>query len=253
MLSYRIITALVALPGFLIVGYLGGVYLKALTALMALIGFYELYRMFLTKELKLYVPLAYVLLLLGFFDLVSREILPYFFFIATGIYYLVQHQKHSVLEFFYTYTSLMYVFLFIFIYEIRSTPLGFRLFLFYFLLIWANDTFAYFVGKKFGRRKIAPALSPKKSVEGALGGLLGALFIAFLYGRFVLGSLTLLPLAFVTALIAQAGDFLESAIKRFAGVKDSGEILPGHGGILDRFDGVLLSAPVFYYLYLLFN
>ncbi|GAV23468.1 phosphatidate cytidylyltransferase [Carboxydothermus pertinax] len=254
MLANRILTAIVAIPVFLAAGYYGGLYLKVLTGALALFGFFEINRMFAQKDIRLFTPLAYILLVFGFAGLMPIESLPYLFLTVTGIYFVIKYNKHNILEFFYTYTSLLYVFLFIFIYEIRETSAGFWLFLYYFLLIWANDTFAYFIGKKYGRRKIAPNLSPNKSIAGALGGFLGALLVSIIYGKYFLPTmyLTLLPLAFITIFVAQLGDFLESAIKRYAEVKDSGVILPGHGGVLDRFDGVLLSAPVFYYLFLTF-
>lgn len=112
---------------------------------------------------------------------------------------------------------------------------------------WLCDTAAYFAGLKWGRRRLAPALSPKKSVEGALAGLAagaaaGALLTPWLGWLPLAGALAGL---FIAA-VAQAGDLWESALKRAAGVKDSGRLLPGHGGILDRFDALLLALPAAY-------
>ncbi|MGE5507384.1 MAG: phosphatidate cytidylyltransferase [Chitinophagales bacterium] len=118
-----------------------------------------------------------------------------------------------------------------------------------FMLIWADDILAYFVGVNLGKHRLAPQVSPKKSLEGSLGGIAGAVIVALLIrNRLGLG----IPQAAVTglavAVAGQAGDLVESALKRESGVKDSGRLLPGHGGLLDRFDSSLLAFPVLYVL-----
>jgi len=220
--------------------------------LLMFLGYFELTKMFLKKNIKMFLPLAAVLLILTLSNFFTSEILPYMFFGTMGIFYILKHREYELLDLIYSLFGLFYVYFFSFIAQLRQ--FGFDLFLYYFLIIWANDTFAYFVGKIMGKHKIAPNLSPKKSMEGAIGGIVGALIIGYL-GKYWLNgfTLSLLPGVLITAVVAQIGDFLESAIKRFAGVKDSGEILPGHGGILDRFDGVLLSAPFFYYYFNIFT
>ncbi len=114
---------------------------------------------------------------------------------------------------------------------------------------WATDTAAYFTGSTVGRRKLCPDLSPGKTVEGAVGGLAGAVIVGGLGGVYLAGLSALAAVAFglVTGLAAQVGDLAESALKRFCGVKDAGRLLPGHGGVLDRLDSLLFSAPVAYY------
>lgn len=119
-----------------------------------------------------------------------------------------------------------------------------------FLLTWVNDTLAYFVGLSIGKIRLAPAISPRKTVEGMLGGILGTEVAALLVNQFwlhwPLWQIGFLGLAL--AVMAQLGDLVESAFKREAGIKDSGWVLPGHGGILDRFDGLLLVSPLVYLL-----
>jgi phosphatidate cytidylyltransferase len=118
---------------------------------------------------------------------------------------------------------------------------GLELLLWTFLVTWSTDIGAYFAGRRFGRRKLAPSISPGKTVEGLYGGIAAATLIG---GAWVLGTglgLPLLALAPILAAAAQAGDLFESSLKRRAGVKDSGNWLPGHGGVLDRLDGL---APV---------
>jgi phosphatidate cytidylyltransferase len=116
-------------------------------------------------------------------------------------------------------------------------------------IIWAGDSLAYYGGRAFGRHPLAPVVSPKKTVEGAVAGLVGSVLAAILIGIRLLGQ-SLLPMAVAGLLIGgvgQIGDLSESALKRSAGVKDSSSILPGHGGILDRLDSLLFAAPIFYW------
>lgn len=119
-----------------------------------------------------------------------------------------------------------------------------------FMLVWCADSGAYFVGRKFGRRKMAPNVSPNKSVEGLVGGLLTGLTVVIAISLFNLNLSGLVLLAFVvlsgiTILSSVLGDLFESMLKRRANVKDSGTILPGHGGILDRIDSLLSATPIF--------
>ena len=118
-----------------------------------------------------------------------------------------------------------------------------------FICTWSSDTFAYFVGVAIGSHKLASSISPKKTVEGFIGGVLGTMAMAVLIGHvcFNFPFVEMAILGFILAIVATLGDLVESVIKRFAGVKDSGILLPGHGGMLDRFDSILFTAPVFYY------
>lgn len=118
------------------------------------------------------------------------------------------------------------------------------------LCIWSCDTFAYFIGATLGKHKLSPNASPNKTVEGFVGGILGAVAVAFLYHHFFFRSAQLehlLVVAAFVALIGQMGDLAESLFKRDAQVKDISKIIPGHGGILDRFDSLLFISPVVYY------
>lgn len=119
---------------------------------------------------------------------------------------------------------------------------GFDLLLWVFIVTWATDIGAYLVGRRFGRRKLAPALSPGKTIEGLVGGVVCAALLGGAWALYAKLGVALLPLAPVLALAAQAGDLFESGMKRRAGVKDSGAWLPGHGGLLDRLDGLVPVA-----------
>ena len=116
-------------------------------------------------------------------------------------------------------------------------------------LVWAADSGAYFAGRMFGRRKLAVSISPNKTVEGAAGGLLAGVVVALCFGLLAGAGAAQLPAVALVAAVAVAasivGDLIESLLKRQAGVKDSGHLIPGHGGVLDRVDGVLAALPVF--------
>ena len=122
-----------------------------------------------------------------------------------------------------------------------------------FACTWASDTFAYFVGSAFGSHKLAPSISPGKTVEGFLGAIVGTVLTAVIVGTIIFG-LPLIKMAvagFILAITATLGDLTESVLKRFVNLKESGIFLPGHGSVLDRFDSLLFTAPVFYYFAIL--
>jgi phosphatidate cytidylyltransferase len=148
--------------------------------------------------------------------------------------------------------GLVYMVLFLsFVPKIHSMPHGPWLLLFLLLLVWLGDTSAYYGGKLLGRRKLSPNVSPGKTLEGAATALASALILAVVYGPLVLDHLApwkLVVIAFLVSPVAQAGDLLESLMKRAYQVKDSGGLIPGHGGVFDRFDSLILAAPFFYFL-----
>jgi phosphatidate cytidylyltransferase len=126
------------------------------------------------------------------------------------------------------------------------------LLLFTLIIVWTSDTAAYFVGRSIGRHPMAPHLSPKKTWEGTVAGFLGSMVIAFAFTPWVNVPLVhLLGMAAVGNVAGQVGDLLESGYKRSAGIKDSGSLLPGHGGVLDRIDALILAIPVVWYYWIL--
>jgi phosphatidate cytidylyltransferase len=124
-----------------------------------------------------------------------------------------------------------------------------------FILIWVNDSFAYVVGKTLGHTKLYPAVSPKKTVEGSIGGLIFTLVAAYIMAKYedIVNPTQWVILAGVIVLTGSLGDLVESKLKRQAGVKDSGAILPGHGGMLDRLDSLIFAAPFAYLTLMLFS
>ena len=167
--------------------------------------------------------------------------------------WILRKGKNKIIPFIYVLTPFFIVQLFGFTdhnypeIEFDSSPI-----LILFLLTWIFDSFAYIIGSKFGKNKIMPKISPKKSWEGFIGGtvstVLSVYFINQFFDSFTINFLILLAL--IVPFTATAGDFIESHYKREAGVKDSGNLIPGHGGFLDRMDAMLISIPV---LYLLIN
>ncbi|HBL56976.1 MAG TPA: hypothetical protein EYM80_12555 [Deltaproteobacteria bacterium] len=133
---------------------------------------------------------------------------------------------------------------------IKALPEGTALLFYLLLVISFSDIFAYFGGKRFGKSLLAPNISPKKTWEGSFSGVVGGGLVGAVFGELTMSMFWLygLILAMLLAVVGQLGDLVESKIKRLCNVKDSGTLLPGHGGILDRIDGHMLAAPVFYYL-----
>lgn len=118
-----------------------------------------------------------------------------------------------------------------------------------FIGTWASDSFAYFAGRAMGKQPLAPDISPKKTVEGFVGAVIGTTLLIFVIGHFFFGFNLLLmtPLGIALAIFGALGDLVESTLKRYTKIKDSGNLIPGHGGVLDRFDSVMFNAPIVYY------
>jgi phosphatidate cytidylyltransferase len=122
------------------------------------------------------------------------------------------------------------------------------------ILIWSNDTFAYLVGKNFGKTKLLPLVSPKKTVEGFFGGMFFTIVSGILLAKFYIGANILyiwIIIAIIVSVFSTLGDLIESKFKRVAGIKDSGKIMPGHGGILDRLDSIIFVIPFINLFYLI--
>jgi phosphatidate cytidylyltransferase len=180
------------------------------------------------------------------------NILPFVILPLINLFYHPEKIIHSYTS---TFSGLIYVYLplslipFISFYKIEY---NYEILIGIFAILWTYDSFAYLSGILFGRHKIYPKVSPKKSWEGLIGGLLFALGISWGISHLlsILSLQNWIIIALIIVIAGTIGDFFESALKREAGIKDSGQIMPGHGGILDRFDSILFSIP-FIYLYLL--
>jgi phosphatidate cytidylyltransferase len=124
-----------------------------------------------------------------------------------------------------------------------------------FILVWTNDTFAYLVGKGVGKRKLMEKISPKKTIEGFFGGMAGALLASFIFFKFtsIYNLIFWLFLALLVSVLGTIGDLIQSKFKRLAGVKDSGNIMPGHGGVYDRLDSIIFASPFIYLFIIIIN
>lgn len=197
-----------------------------------------------------------------FFESEETNLFIGLFSVITGIYllYFIFTTKVPTFSTIQKYILLLGYLVFSFI-IITKIPLGLngynpKILFGIFILIWTNDTFAYLVGKNFGKRKLFPSISPKKTIEGFLGGLIftviAGYFIATLFIQAKIVYIWLI-IAIIVSIYSTLGDLVESKFKRLANVKDSGTIMPGHGGILDRLDSIIFVSPFIYMFFLILN
>lgn len=261
-MAKRVITSLVGLPiliGFVI---LGGFWLRVALLVLSLVGLFEFYRALSGKFLPIHVSgfLFSVLYFLLIVSTVAGDLGHVFLIAAIAAFILVTqamlvifYQKIEFKDCLITICGFFYVsFLFSFIYYVRDYSVYFVWLIF--TSASASDTFAYLVGRKFGHHNLSGTPSPGKTWEGCLGGITGAALVGFLYG-YILYSfvgidhpivLRATAVSVMGAIFSQFGDLFASAIKRSVGIKDFGKVLPGHGGVLDRFDSIIVAAPVVY-------
>jgi phosphatidate cytidylyltransferase len=180
-------------------------------------------------------------------------VLLIFVFGAAGIGLATRWALHEVLPAIAISSAALLFIVLPFSYLVRLNEIsivGRQLVLFTLCLVWAGDILAYFVGKGLGRVPMAPALSPKKTWEGALGNMLASLLVGVFFAKWLqVDALSMLVIAGVANIAGQMGDLIESAYKRGAAVKDSSNLLPGHGGVLDRIDSLILASPVVWAAY----
>ncbi len=271
-LPKRVLFALVGAPVTIGLIYLGGWILAAALGGIAAIGAWELYRM--AREaghepmenagivLAAIIPLLVHATYLGVFRATVTIAALFFLALTAGVIWARGTQRKPLVSLAITVVGVVYPALVTYMYPIRyhdyaiDARAGTLLLMLPIALTWATDTGAYFVGRSMGRHKLIPSVSPAKTVEGAVGGIAIALLAAWLYVAFLLrpfAQLTMLPagltvFAIIISCVGQIGDLAESLFKRDAGVKDSSKLLPGHGGILDRFDSLLFVLPVAYVL-----
>ena len=233
------------------------------TCIISLIGLFEFYRVLGIEKANLgiigyiFTILYYLQLEFDFLKKAHNTALFIIFMIVLLIFYVISYPKFNSEKAFGAFFGFFYVAVMLsFIYLTRQMPHGEYLVWLIFLCSWGCDTCAYCVGKLFGKHKMTPVLSPHKSVEGGIGGVVGAIILTFIYlmvlqSRMHIRTLDVVLLSLsagVGAVISMFGDLAASAIKRNYEIKDYGKIIPGHGGIMDRFDSVIITAPIIYYL-----
>lgn len=260
MLLTRVISAVLLGPLLLYIVYKGGVFLLFVTAVLALLALHELFEMVSGLSLQAWKISGYVggvILVLGAYFEQGRFLffLLAFWLIYCLVFFVFSYPQQRIEDLGFNFLAVSYVvLLFSHIILLRGLNQGIYLTFLAIGLTWATDTGAYFVGRALGRHKLAPLVSPNKTVEGAIGGILVAVAAALAAARLLpdksLSAGIMFVLAIAVGISAQLGDLVESALKRFAGVKDSGWLIPGHGGVLDRFDSILFSIPAVYYIFM---
>jgi len=262
-MKQRIITAVAAAAVFLPIVIFGGWPFIAMVYLIASIALYEALKM---RKLKLFSVSGIISLILLWIFMVPEQYQSIFdslnyakselFLMGVLLfltYTVITKNRFTFEDVAFSILSVLYVGLgFFFFIETREVSLTY---VFYSLfMIWATDSGAYFIGRAFGKHKLWPEISPNKTTEGFFGGVLSALIVAVLFSVFADMEVSAILLIAATAFLSvfgQIGDLVESAMKRHYNVKDSGNILPGHGGMLDRFDSLLFVWPLIHLFHLL--
>lgn len=268
MLAKRILTGIVGGAFTIFVIYEGNWLFFLMMALLAIVAWYEYGN--LVRKLKVQPAdkfgVLWLVAMLGVYWYGSTKlmlllglVLLFWLFLRTVFF----HQKIKPIDSAYTLYGLLYIGAgFLAMLALRSgsvtsfmtdsfdgvmlEPARFFVFLLIFST-WASDTFAFFVGKALGRVKLCPSISPGKTREGAIGGFIGTIVVALIFSLiFKFSLLHALAIGVLIGILAPLGDLVESVLKRVCGVKDSGNIIPGHGGVLDRFDSLLFAAPALY-------
>lgn len=256
----RLLTAIVSLVIFIPFMIIGGLGFELLVTGIAILTLQELLNMMGKKLNSLEGALAIlsmlaILLPSHYFGVLPQEIdqlVLYYASIVVMMFFMICRPERLDFE---VLGSLSLAALYVgrgYHFMLETRALGIIPLFYVLMIIWGNDTFAYIVGKNFGKRKLAPKISPNKTIEGSVGGIIGAIVLSSLvlliFRPLDISIVQNLLLVTFVGLVGQVGDLAESAIKRHYGVKDSGNILPGHGGMLDRFDNMLLTLPMFYFI-----
>ncbi len=255
----RVLSALIAIPLLLIVVITSGLVLKLAVGVVAILGLNEFYNAFENVNIKASKIVGLVSVLIMFiFTLkdINPNYIMAWFFISTllALFYGLSKKTEEVWASVITIFGIIYV-VFSFYHIVFISNLGqfSNLIWLIFIAAWATDTFAYFTGYFFGKKKLCPTISPKKTVEGAVGGIIGSIVISLIFMKFIYPDLLIhgVIIGFLGSIVGQMGDLTASSFKRYVGIKDYGKIMPGHGGVLDRFDSILFTAPLVYYYILL--
>ena len=257
MFKTRLISGILLVIAALLTIISGGYVLFFTLLCISLIGMQELYKAMGIHEDRtglleivgyLGAVLYYISLLLGFESYGLMAVLVSL--ILVMFVYVFTYPKYHANQVMAAFFGVVYVAVMLsFSLMTRNLPDGKFIVWLIFLCSWGCDTCAYCVGMLIGKHKMAPVLSPKKSVEGGVGGVVGAALLGVIYAAATQGPMVeYAVICGIGALISMVGDLAASAIKRNQGIKDYGKLIPGHGGILDRFDSVIFTAPVIYYL-----
>ncbi len=267
MFMKRLFSSVVLILLALITLLQGGFLLTGILLFISLVAYYELCRACkvcedgkrMTALLVVgYVGIIFYYVVLTFTENISFSLLCILFVMVAYMFvYVFSFPTYKASTIMAAFFSFVYApVMFSFIYLVRELPSGIYIVWMIFISSWICDTCAYITGMLFGKHRLAPRLSPKKSVEGAIGGIAGSALVGGLYAHFIVErviaeqgmTLIFIIISAIGAIISQIGDLAASAIKRDHTIKDYGYLIPGHGGIMDRFDSVIFTAPMIYAL-----
>ncbi len=259
MFTTRLISGIILVVLALLIVGAGGSILFAVNGAISMVGLFELYRVLKIEK----TPLAVIgyLACAAYYGLIWFDGHEYVTLMAIAVlmclmsFYVFTFPKYKTEEVTAAFFGVFYVAVMLsYLYQVRQMPGGLYLVWLIFFSSWGCDTCAYCAGKLFGKHKMTPILSPKKTIEGAIGGMAGSAVLGYVYAMLLEHRMLELNnpcmacalACAVAALISQIGDLAASAIKRNHQVKDYGHLIPGHGGILDRFDSMIFTAPAIY-------
>lgn len=259
MFTTRLISGIILVVLALLIVGAGGSILFAVNGAISMVGLFELYRVLKIEK----TPLSAIgyLACAAYYGLIWFDGHEYVTLMAIAVlmclmsFYVFTFPKYKTEEVTVAFFGVFYVAVMLsYLYQVRQMPGGLYLVWLIFFSSWGCDTCAYCAGKLFGKHKMTPILSPKKTIEGAIGGVAGSAALGYVYGMLLEHRMLDLSnpcmacalACAVAALISQIGDLAASAIKRNHQVKDYGHLIPGHGGILDRFDSMIFTAPAIY-------
>lgn len=277
-LKKRIIVGLIGIPLGLLVIYIGGLVFNILILVVCLMALFEFYKI---AEKKQYSPNWSLGVVLGCGTIIPYSIfifhneipliedmlfgiqvavgvgLAYLIvFLLTPVFLLFDKKENYLARIGVVFTGFFYITLpFFCLVLLRNLEHGFYYTILTFVSIWICDMAAYFVGSKFGKHRLAPNISPKKSVEGAIAGFITSATFFIITSNYLIEISLILSilLGVIIGILGQIGDLIESKLKRDAGVKDSSNLIPGHGGILDRFDSIIFVVPFVYIIIIFFT
>ena len=259
----RVATTIIGLPIVILLFIFGNKYIiDVLFSIVTIISLYEYFNAF-KENAKPIKWLGYVTaILISFIHIIPSEYILKVIAMAIPtiiiilfLHIITSNLKTTLYDVMITLFGICYVAVFILflpiIYGMNNGKINI---LYIFIIAWGTDTFAYLIGKKFGNHKFSE-ISPKKSIEGCIGGIIGAILLSLIYTYIVnnyigmnISYISIALIAFILSIISQIGDFSASCIKRYVKIKDYGNLIPGHGGMLDRIDSVIFIAPFAYLL-----
>ena len=249
-----VLSGLIMLPLLLIL-YFGGYVLFAACLLIGIMGVREFYNGFRQMDVKpsfgIAVVMAVALYVLNFIGVRYEGYMLWFFVtVLVSLLYLFNIENRKLEDAMSTITGIFYVVFFSFHVTLvdQAGPYSNMIWLIV-LTAFGTDVMAYFTGFLLGRHKLCPKISPKKTIEGSVGGIIGSIILSGLFGYFFMPEILVhcLVIGLLGGIVSQFGDLTASIFKRKMGIKDYGNLIPGHGGILDRFDSVLFTGPMVYY------